>query len=140
MEVTKIGYLAPPPKHITEGKRIWNERIMPMHLQWTTRICQRVFSYLRTISEALSSCLWGGIRWHISHIQNQKREVSRRSMSNDNGIRRVVLTCASRGRNPSEPSDRRKGIYLEQRIEIGGGIANCLTNVAKDSYVMIISL
>lgn len=61
-------------------------------------------------------------------------------MPNDNGIRRVVLTCASRGRNPTNPSDRRQGIYLEQRIEIGEEISNCLTSVAKDSYVMEIIL
>jgi len=47
-------------------------------------------------------------------------------MSDTHSDRRTVLTCASRGRNDG----------WIQHLEIGGGIANCLTNVAKDSYVM----
>ena len=47
-----------------------------------------------------------------------------------------MIACRSVGRNPLNPSDRRRGIYLEQRIEIGGEVSNCLTNVAKDSYVI----
>lgn len=44
---------------------------------------------------------------------------------------------ASRGRNPLNPSDRRPGINLEQRLEVNhDGICNCLTSVAKDSYVL----
>jgi DNA (cytosine-5)-methyltransferase 1 len=45
-------------------------------------------------------------------------------------------SCAMRGRNPDNPSDRRSGIPTEQRIEIGGDIANCLTTVQKDSLVL----
>ena len=41
-----------------------------------------------------------------------------------------------RGRNPDNPSDRTAGIPTEQRIEIGGGIANCITTVAKDSMIL----
>lgn len=43
---------------------------------------------------------------------------------------------ATRGRNPDNPSDRKSGIPTEQRIEIGGDIANCLTTVQKDSLVL----
>lgn len=32
-----------------------------------------------------------------------------------------AFTVASRGRNPDNPSDRTKGIYLEQRFEINWG-------------------
>lgn len=45
-------------------------------------------------------------------------------------------SCAMRGRNPDNPSDRRSRIPTEQRIEIGGDIANCLTTVQKDSLVI----
>ena len=43
--------------------------------------------------------------------------------------------CAMRGRNPDNPSDRTKGIPLEQRLEIGGGVSNTLTSVQKDNLV-----
>ena len=41
-----------------------------------------------------------------------------------------------RGRNPDNPSDRNAGIYLVQRLEIGGMISNCLTTVSKDTLVL----
>lgn len=46
------------------------------------------------------------------------------------------VSCAIRGRNPDNPSDRRIGINTEQRLEIGSGVANCLTSVQKDSMVV----
>lgn len=46
------------------------------------------------------------------------------------------LTCAMRGRNPENPSDRTKGILTEQRVEVGGNVANCITTVQKDSLVL----
>lgn len=47
------------------------------------------------------------------------------------------LICASRGRNPDNPSDRRAGIYLEQTLEINkDGLCNSLTSVLKDNYVI----
>ena len=45
------------------------------------------------------------------------------------------IICAMRGRNPKNPSDRRKGIQLEQRLEMGGGMSNTLTTVQKDNLV-----
>lgn len=45
-------------------------------------------------------------------------------------------SCAMRGRNSDNPSDRKSGIPTEQRIEIGGDIDNCLTTVQKDSLVL----
>ncbi len=53
-----------------------------------------------------------------------------------------VNIVASRGRDPSNPSDRTAGNpNLEQRLEINGeGICNNLTTVAKDNYVMETSL
>lgn len=45
------------------------------------------------------------------------------------------ITCAMRGRIPDNPSDRNPGIELEQRLELGGDIANCITTVQKDSLV-----
>jgi len=47
------------------------------------------------------------------------------------------LCAASRGRNPDNPSDRTKGIYLEQRLEFNKeGCSNTLTSVQKDNYVV----
>lgn len=44
---------------------------------------------------------------------------------------------ASRGRNPDNPSDRTKGIHLEQRLEVREDeCINNLTTVAKDNYIM----
>lgn len=45
------------------------------------------------------------------------------------------MSCAIRGRNPENPSDRTSGINTEQRLELGGDVANCLTSVQKDSMV-----
>lgn len=46
-------------------------------------------------------------------------------------------SCASRGRDPDNPSDRRAGINLVQRLEINlTEISNNITSVAKDSYVL----
>lgn len=47
------------------------------------------------------------------------------------------LACASRGRNPDNPSDRTQNQVLEQRIEVNEtGCSNTLTSVAKDNYVI----
>ena len=45
--------------------------------------------------------------------------------------------CASRGRNPDNPSSRKSGEQLEQRLELGPeGVSNTLTTVQKDNYVL----
>lgn len=47
------------------------------------------------------------------------------------------MICASRGRNPNNPSDRTVGAPTEQRIEINkNGLCNTLTTVQKDNYVL----
>lgn len=51
------------------------------------------------------------------------------------GIFAVIV--AERGRNPDNPSDRRGGIPLEQRLEPNReGICNCLTQLYKDNLVL----
>lgn len=59
------------------------------------------------------------------------------SQIEDNFIKEPVnpITCAMRGRNPDNPSEGNPGIELEQRLELGGDIANCITTVQKDSLV-----
>lgn len=48
------------------------------------------------------------------------------------------LVCASRGRNPDNPSDRTTGSPTKQRIEVNNtGCANTLTSVQKDNYVVV---
>ena len=47
------------------------------------------------------------------------------------------VCCASRGRNPDNPSDRKTGSPTEQRIEINtNGTTNTITTVQKDNYVI----
>lgn len=43
------------------------------------------------------------------------------------------ISCELRGRNPENPSDRKAGIELDQTLELGTDIANCITTVQKDS-------
>ena len=50
---------------------------------------------------------------------------------------KLYYSCASRGRDSNNPSDRRKGIPLQQRLEVNlSGVSNAITTVAKDSYVL----
>lgn len=59
------------------------------------------------------------------------------------GDKRVIeqIIVASRGRNPSNPSDRTTGAPTEQRLEPNSqGICNTITSVAKDNYVLEISV
>ena len=45
--------------------------------------------------------------------------------------------CASRGRNPENPSDRTAGTFTKQRLEPNfSGCSNTLTTVQKDNYVV----
>lgn len=47
------------------------------------------------------------------------------------------VICASRGRNPENPSDGTVGAPTEQRLEINeSGYSNTLTSVQKDNYVL----
>lgn len=48
-----------------------------------------------------------------------------------------IVACASRGRNPENPSDRTTGAPTEQRLEVNQtGCSNTLTSVQKDNYVL----
>lgn len=49
-----------------------------------------------------------------------------------------VFACASRGRDPDNPSDRSSGNpNLVQRIEINwSGYANTISTISKDCYVL----
>lgn len=49
---------------------------------------------------------------------------------------KIAVSCALRGRNPENPSDRTAGINTEQRLEIGSDVANCITTVQKGSMVI----
>lgn len=53
-----------------------------------------------------------------------------------------VLHIRLVGRNPDAPSDRRRGIYTEQIIEVGEDpdICGCMTSVAKDNLVMEVDM
>lgn len=48
-----------------------------------------------------------------------------------------IVACASRGRNPENPSDKTAGTPTEQRLEINQtGCSNTITTVEKDNYVI----
>lgn len=55
-----------------------------------------------------------------------------------NGVRvELPCACASRGRNPENPSDRTVGAKTEQRLELNvKGVTNTLTTVQKDNYIL----
>ena len=48
------------------------------------------------------------------------------------------IICASRGRNPTNPSDRTPGIYVEQRLELWqkDGCSHTITSVQKDNWIL----
>lgn len=49
----------------------------------------------------------------------------------------LPVIVASRGRNPENPSSRKAGEYVEQRLEINKkGVTNTLTTVQKDNYLL----
>ena len=49
----------------------------------------------------------------------------------------LPCVCASRGRNPENPSSRESGLPTEQRIELNTkGTSNAITTVQKDNYVL----
>ncbi|MBQ8677214.1 MAG: DNA (cytosine-5-)-methyltransferase [Alphaproteobacteria bacterium] len=53
-----------------------------------------------------------------------------------NGIIEPAI-CASRGRNPENPSDRTAGAPTEQRLELNQtGCSNTITTVEKDNYLL----
>lgn len=48
-----------------------------------------------------------------------------------------IVACASRGRNPENPSDRTAGLNTEQRLEVNQtGCSNTITTVEKDNYLL----
>jgi site-specific DNA-cytosine methylase len=50
----------------------------------------------------------------------------------------LPAACASRGRNPENPSDRTPGTPTTQRLEVNTqGTSNCITTVEKDNYVIV---
>ena len=52
-------------------------------------------------------------------------------------ILELPCICASRGRNPENPSDRTPGAPTEQRLEFNTkGTSNTITTVQKDNYVV----
>lgn len=48
------------------------------------------------------------------------------------------IICASRGRNPINPSDRTVGLYVEQKLELGqkDGCSHVITSVQKDNWIL----
>jgi len=103
-------------------------------------------------SNAITANYWKGIdnhgqRTHIGTLRTHKdgegfREVKSGisptipARAREDGSGQPVIV-ASRGRNPSNPSDRTTGAPTEQRLEPNEqGISNTLTSVQKDNLVL----
>jgi hypothetical protein len=51
------------------------------------------------------------------------------------------IICASRGRNPSNPSDRTAGAPTEQRLEPNMDcVCNTITTVQKDNLILEVAV
>ena len=67
------------------------------------------------------------------------RGISPALTTNKGEGQKIILPCicASRGRNPENPSDRTAGAPTEQRLEFNTkGTSNTITTVQKDNYVV----
>lgn len=67
------------------------------------------------------------------------RGISPTLTTNKGEGQKIILPCicASRGRNPENPSDRTAGAPTEQRLEFNTkGTSNTITTVQKDNYVV----
>ena len=83
------------------------------------------------------------IKYYLSdEIQKRFKQTKK-----DNGTNNIICykgkeielpcVCASRGRNPENPSSRESGLPTEQRIELNTkGTSNTITTVQKDNYVL----
>lgn len=71
-----------------------------------------------------------------TEIAKKKGNGFRFQPTDGNVVAKAITTCAMRGRNHDNPSDRTSGIPTEQRIEMGGDVANCLTTVQKDNLLV----
>lgn len=64
-------------------------------------------------------------------VKDLKQKIKNATNSEDPYI------VASRGRNPDNPSSRKAGEHLEQRLEANtNGTTNCISTVQKDNYVV----
>ena len=79
--------------------------------------------------------LTGYMTRSVVALQSQLAEGGYTAQGGKKMVRKNARTCAMRGRNPDNPSDRRRGCPTEQRIEIGGVVLNCITTVSKDTLV-----
>jgi len=71
--------------------------------------------------------------------ENQEKSNCFTAGGNSGGLHsQMDLICvAQRGRNPEEPSNRKKGIHLEQTLEPRiDGKTNCITSVQKDNLIV----
>ena len=69
------------------------------------------------------------------HFECRDDEISNAVLTGDR--KNCVCIAAMRGRNPDNPSDRKAGQQLKQRLELGEtDVSNTLTSVQKDNLVV----
>ena len=69
------------------------------------------------------------------HFECRHDEISNAVLTGDR--KNCVCIAAMRGRNPDNPSDRKAGQQLKQRLELGEtDVSNTLTSVQKDNLVV----
>lgn len=74
-----------------------------------------------------------------TYYKNGERNIIK-NITDKRGYEGVIepMMCASRGRNPENPTSRIAGLPTEQRLEISKDpdVCNCLTSAQKDSLVL----
>ena len=89
----------------------------------------------KRVIEVVENVIIGGMQKNQSVKTDGVCTTLTSSMGTGGGY--VPMICASRGRNPENPSDRKQGIELEQRLEPNSeGICNTLTSVQKDNLLL----
>ncbi len=83
-----------------------------------------------------------------NRVYHEKGIAPTLTASGESGAKKIVIEykgeqielpciCASRGRNPENPSDRTPGAPTEQRLELNTkGTSNTITTVQKDNYAI----
>jgi len=91
------------------------------------------------VAPCLNTCGGGGLEPKIidDTYENREPRAYEEVAPSIRAEREGFKVVASRGRNPDNPSDRRGGIQLEQRLEIKQeDISNTLTSLPKDNMLL----
>ena len=138
----KVAEPTPIDYRYDEGVRIRKDGCMPKlnatHTGTTSMSGQGFVVEPKVIAGIGEKKSNGGTQWYQQNrIYDDNLAVCVTAATNPYyAIHKEPFICASRGRNPENPSDRTAGIPTEQRLEPNfSGCTNTLTTVQKDNYV-----